>query len=118
MTMNRIAKLSVIAALSALSFGGVSYAASTAMNWPADIDRTVRDFKGDHFTVVDVDSLKESSQTRMMVTEATPQQLSSLHAAVEGNKPLAAKLKAQNVEMNNIAGAEQAADGSLTFYLR
>ncbi|WP_268906766.1 hypothetical protein [Ensifer adhaerens] len=33
--MNRIAKLSVIAALSALSFGGVSFAAGTAMNWPA-----------------------------------------------------------------------------------
>ncbi|WP_104665756.1 hypothetical protein [Ensifer adhaerens] len=116
--MNRIAKLSVIAALSALSFGGVSHAASAAMNWPAEIDHTVRDFKGDHFTVVDVDTLKESSQTRMWIDEATPQQLSSLHAAVNANKPLAAKLKAQNVEMNNIAGAEQAADGSLTFYLR
>lgn len=116
--MNRIAKLSVIAALSALSFGGVSYAASSAMNWPAEIDRTVRDFKGDHFTVVNLDTLKETNQTRIWIDEATPQQISSLHAAVNANKPLAAKLKAQNVEMNNIAGAEQAADGSLTLYLR
>ncbi len=116
--MNRIAKLSVIAALSALSFGGVSYAASAAMNWPAEIDHTVRDFKGDHFTVVDVDTLKESNQTRLWIDEATPQQLSSLHSAVIANKPLAAKLKAQNIEMNNIAGAEQAADGSLTLYVR
>lgn len=116
--MNRIAKLSVIAALSALSFGGVSQAAGSAMNWPAQIDQTVRDFKGTNFTIVNVDTLKETSQTRIWIDEATPQQLSSLHAAVTANKPLAAKLKADKVEMNNIAGAEQAADGSLTFYLR
>lgn len=116
--MNRIAKLSVIAALSALTFGGVSHAAGTEMNWPAQIDRTVRDFKGDNFNVVNVDTLKETSQTRTWINEATPQQLSALHAAVGANKPLAAKLRSENVEMNNIAGAEQAADGSLTFYLR
>lgn len=116
--MNRIAKLSVIAALSALSFGGISYAAGAAMNWPAHIDQTVRHFKGNHFNIVDVDTLKETSQTRTWINEATPKQISALHAAVHANKPLAAKLKGQNVEMNNIAGAEQAADGSLTFYLR
>ncbi|MGF6172112.1 hypothetical protein [Ensifer sp. 4252] len=43
--MNRIAKLSVIAALSALTFGGVSHAAGTEMNWPTQIDRTVRDLR-------------------------------------------------------------------------
>ncbi|MGO4621668.1 hypothetical protein AB4Z34_30035 [Ensifer sp. 2YAB10] len=116
--MNRIAKLSVIAALSALSFGGVSFAAGTAMNWPAHIDQTVRQFKGNHFNIVDVDTLKESSETRTWLKEATPKQVSALHAAVHANKPLAAKLKGQNVEISNIAGAEQAADGSLTFYLR
>ncbi|MEI2301543.1 hypothetical protein [Ensifer sp. MJa1] len=116
--MNRIAKLSVIAALSALSFGGVSHAASPEMSWPAHIDQTVRNFKGNNFTIVNLDTLKETSQTRTSIDEATPQQISALHAAVTANKPLAAALKAQNVEMNNIAGAEQAADGGLTFYLR
>ncbi|WVT74425.1 hypothetical protein QM996_04765 [Sinorhizobium chiapasense] len=116
--MNRIAKLSVIAALSALPFGGISYAAGAAMNWPAHIDQTVRHFKGNHFTVVDVDTLKATSQTRTWINEATPKQVSALHAAIRANKPLATKLKGQNVEMNNIAGAERAADGSLTFYVR
>lgn len=38
--------------------------------------------------------------------------------AVKANKSLAKKLKAQNVEMDNIGGAEQATDGGLTIYVR
>lgn len=54
----------------------------------------------------------------MWVDNATPEQRAALHEAVEANKSLAEKLKAQNVEMDNIGGAEQAADGGLTIYVR
>jgi hypothetical protein len=118
MTMNRIAKMTVIATLSTLAFGGISQAASVEMNWPKQIDQTVRNFKGDDFRVADVDTLSRMSEVRSRITDETPQQLAALQAAVEGNKPLAAKLEAQNVEMNNIAGAAQAADGGLTIYVR
>ncbi|NRP20362.1 hypothetical protein LPJGGPFB_03621 [Ensifer adhaerens] len=116
--MNRIAKLSLIAALSAMTFGGISYAASTTMNWPAEIEQTVHSFKGDNFTVVNIDTLDKLSETRTWIDQATPAQLAALHKAVDGNKDLVAKLKTQNVELNNIVGAEQAADGSLTLYLK
>ncbi len=116
--MNRLATFSVIAALSTLSFGGITYATYAKMNWPSHIDQSVRDFKGDNVTIVDLGTLKRESQTRIWIDEATAQQRAALLAAVEANKPLAAKLKAQKVEMNNIAGAEEAADGGLTIYIR
>ncbi|MCA1366319.1 hypothetical protein I6F15_02740 [Bradyrhizobium sp. BRP14] len=115
--MNRITKISVIAALSALTFGGISHAASVEMNWPRQIDQTVRTFKGD-FRVVDVDTLSRMSEVRSRINDETPQQVAALQSAIEANKPLAAKLETRNVEMNNIAGAAQAADGSLTIYVR
>jgi len=116
--MNRIAKVTVIATLFALTFGGVSYAASAEMNWPAQIDQTVRTFKGDNFKVIDVDTLSRASEVRSRISEEGPQQIAALQSAVEADKPLAAKLKAQKVEMDNIAGASQAADGGLTIYVR
>ncbi|ASY55909.1 hypothetical protein [Sinorhizobium sp. CCBAU 05631] len=116
--MNRFATFSVIAALSTLSFGGITYATDAKMNWPSHIDQSVRAFKGDNVRIVDVDTLKEENQTRMWIDEASAEQRAALLAAVEANKPLATKLKAQNVEMNNIAGAEEAADGGLTIYVR
>ncbi|WEX78551.1 hypothetical protein PYH37_003449 [Sinorhizobium numidicum] len=117
--MNRFTQISVIAALSALTFGGISHAATgVEMNWPSQIDQTVRTFKGNNLRIVNVDTLNQMSETRTRIDEATPQQLAALQTAVEANKPLAAKLRAENVEMNNIAGAAQAADGGLTIYLR
>ncbi|MDK1489124.1 hypothetical protein QN219_03470 [Sinorhizobium sp. 7-81] len=116
--MNRFAKISVIATLSALSFGGISHAAGVEMNWPSEIDQTVRNFKGDNFSIVDVDTLNRMNAIRARIDAETPQQLQALHAAVSANRALAAKLKARDVEMNNIAGAAQATDGSLTLYVR
>ncbi|MNL89734.1 hypothetical protein D3C87_2202430 [compost metagenome] len=54
----------------------------------------------------------------MWVEHATPEQRAALLEAVKANKSLAEKLKAQNVEMDNIGGAEQATDGGLTIYVR
>ncbi|MCO6426289.1 hypothetical protein HR059_31385 (plasmid) [Sinorhizobium meliloti WSM1022] len=116
--MNRIATFSMIASLSALSFAGIANGQGAEMNWPKEIEQTVRSYSGDKINVVDVSTLSEQDQTRMWVDKATPEQRAALHEAVEANKSLAEKLKAQNVEMNNIGGAEQAADGGLTIYVR
>lgn len=116
--MNRIAKISALAAFCALSFGGISQAANGAMNWPTEIDSSVRSFKGGNFDVVNIASLNKMSETHTWIDQATPDQVAALQSAVDANRPLAEKLKAENVEINNIIGAEQAADGSLTFYIR
>ncbi|MCA1403206.1 hypothetical protein I6F26_01155 [Ensifer sp. IC3342] len=101
-----------------MSFGGIFYAAGVEMNWPNQIDRTVRNFKGDNFGIVDVDTLSRMNEIRARIDTETPQQLAALHAAVDAKGALAAKLRARDIEMNNIAGASQAADGSLTLYVR
>ncbi len=88
--MNRIAKLSFIAALSALALGGDYHTAGAQPAWPAEIEQTVRDFNG-NFNVVDISTLSEQSETRMWIKAATPEQLSGLHAAIEANKALADK---------------------------
>jgi hypothetical protein len=116
--MNRIATLSAIIALSVLSISEIAYAQGAEMNWPANIDKTVTDFKGDKVSVVQVSTLAEANQTRMWVEKATPEQRKALLTAIEGNKALADQLKSQNIEMENIAGAEQAADGALIVYVR
>lgn len=116
--MNRIAKLSVIAAFSSLAFAAIPHAQDAKMEWPAEIEQTVRDFKGDNFTIVNLDTLSKQDQTRMWIEHASAEQRSALQTAVNGNAELAAKLKAKNVEMGNIAAAQQGADGSLTFYMR
>ncbi|OCP16467.1 MULTISPECIES: hypothetical protein [unclassified Ensifer] len=116
--MNRISKLSIIAAFSSLTFVGIPSAQDAKMNWPAEIEQTVRDFKGENVTIVNVDTLSEQNQTRMWIDHGTAEQRAALQAAVNANSELAAKLKGQNVEMDNIAGAEQSADGSLTIYMR
>ncbi|QFI65728.1 hypothetical protein [Sinorhizobium alkalisoli] len=88
------------------------------MNWPKQIEQTVRGFKGNNLRIVNVDTLSRQDQTRSWIDEATPQQRVALQSAVEANRPLVAELKAHDVELNNIAAAEQAADGGLTIYLR
>ncbi|WP_112995989.1 hypothetical protein [Rhizobiales bacterium] len=116
--MNRIATFSMLACLSALSFTGIVYGQGAAMDWPKEIEQTVRSYSGDKINVVDVSTLAEQNQTRMWVEHATPEQRAALLEAVKANKSLAEKLKAQNVEMDNIGGAEQATDGGLTIYVR
>lgn len=116
--MKRIATFSMIACLSALSFTATVHGQSAAMEWPKEIEQTVRSYNGDKISIVDVSTLAEQNQTRMWVEHATPEQRAALLEAVKENKALAEKLKAQNVEMDNIGGAEQATDGGLTIYVR
>ncbi|KQX51280.1 MULTISPECIES: hypothetical protein [unclassified Ensifer] len=116
--MNRIATFSMLASLSALSFVGIAHGQGAEMNWPKEIEQTVRSYSGDKINVVDVSTLSEQDKTRMWVEHATPEQRAALLEAVKANKPLAEKLEAQKVEMDNIGGAEQAADGGLTIYVR
>ncbi len=116
--MNRIAKLSAIVALTALPFAGVSQAASVTENWPKEIDRTVANYKMDNFNVVDVHTLNKLNETHSWIDDQHPEEQASFRKALESNPKLSKELRARNVELNNVVGAEEAADGSLTFYIR
>jgi len=116
--MNRIAKLSAIVALTALPFAGVSQAAGMTENWPKQIDSTVANYKNGNFYIVDVHTLNKLNETHSWIDDQKPDEQASFRQALEANPTLTKELQARNVELGNIVGAEQAADGSLTFYIR
>lgn len=115
--MNRIAKLSAIVALTVLPLAGASQAAGVSENWPQQIDRTVSNYKG-NFDVIDINSLNKKHETRTWIDNQSPAEQAAFQKALESNPALSKELKARNIELSNVIGAEQAADGSLTFFTR
>ena len=119
--MNRIAKMPVIILLSVLPLAGVASAATMSMESPSSLDTTVKALGPSQFNVVTLDSLDTGD-----VAKTAFQENASAHAAdaamlrqsIESNRSLTRALEAQNVNVDDIAGALKAADGTVTFYLR
>ena len=120
--MNRFATVLSASALSAIAFGAESYAAmpSAAGMSGSRIESTIQTMSSKDFNVVRLDSLKthDTARERFASVSPTSQEARQVQAAVIANRPLAQKLEGQRVELTNIVGAEQAADGGVTFYLR
>lgn len=120
--MNRFASILSATALSAVAFGAESYAAMPAAGGMADskIESTIQTMSPKNFNVVRMDSLKthDAANARFGSLAPTSQEARLVQASVIANRPLAQKLEAQHVELTNIVGAEQAADGGVTFYVR
>jgi hypothetical protein len=112
--MNRIAKLSAIVTLTAFPLAGVSHAAGMQENWPQQIDRTVASYKGSNFNIVRTDTVDSGNWTG----NPTAAEQASFRKALESNRTLAKELKARNVALADVIGATEAADGSMTFYVR
>jgi hypothetical protein len=83
------------------------------------IDWKIRHMKGGRF---DIETLADdnSSDSDLLSDRASaePGYISHLHRAIESNPRLENRLTAQNIEIKNIVGAEPAADGTITFYVR
>lgn len=120
--MNRFATILSASALSAVAFGAESYAAMPAAGAMPDskIESTIQTMSPKGFTVVRMDSLKthDAANERFGKLAPTSQEARLVQASVIANRPLARTLEAQHVELTNIVGAEQAADGGVTFYIR
>lgn len=120
--MNRFATILSASALSAIAFGAESFAAmpTEAGNSDKKIEHTIKTMAPAGFDVVRLDALKthDAAHERFAAVSATSQEALIVQASVIANRPLAQKLQAQKVELTNIVGAEQAADGGVTFYVR
>lgn len=120
--MNRFATALSASALSAIAFGAESYAAmpSAAGMSGSRIESTIQTMSSKAFNVVRLDSLKthDTAHERFAAVSPTSQEARHIQAAVIANRSLAQKLEGQKVELTNIVGAEQAADGGVTFYVR
>ncbi|MCQ2004649.1 hypothetical protein [Rhizobium sp. NRK18] len=119
--MNRIAKMPVIILLSALPLAGVASAATMSMESPSSLDATVRTLGPSQFNVVTLGSLDTGDAAKTAFQDnasAHAGEVAMLHRSVEANRSLDRALKSQNVNIDDIAGAQKAADGTVTFYLR
>jgi hypothetical protein len=69
---------------------------------------------------VRIDSLQtgDPALLKFGTLEPTSQEARLIQASVIANSGLAKKLQTEKVELTNIVGAEQAADGGITFYVR
>jgi hypothetical protein len=120
--MNRFATILGATALSAVAFGAESYAAMPATGGMPDskIESTIRTLSPKGFNVVRMDSLKthDAANERFGALSPTSKEARLVQASVIANRPLAQTLEARHIELTNIVGAEQAADGGVTFYVR
>lgn len=120
--MNRFATILSATALSAVAFGAESYAAmpSAAAMPDSKIESTIQTMSPTDFNVVRIDSLKthDAAHERFGAVSPSSQEARLVQAAVIANRSLAQKLEGQKIELTNIVGAEQAADGGVTFYVR
>ncbi|MDH4442501.1 MAG: hypothetical protein QE284_19210 [Rhizobium sp.] len=120
--MNRFATILSASALSAIAFGADSFAAMPAASTGTEqqIETSITKLAPSSYTVVRLDSLKTHDTAKEQFGNVMPtsQEARLVQASVIANPALSRKLQADHVELNNIVGAEQAANGSVTFYVR
>jgi hypothetical protein len=120
-TMNRFASLFSASALSAIAFGADSYAAMPEMGTASEqkLETTISRLSPSAYNVVMIDALRDDhSQPPFANVTPHSHEARLVQASVIANPALSRKLQSENVELDNIVGAETAADGSVTFYLR
>jgi hypothetical protein len=119
--MNPVAKIAIAAAFSSLAFAGVSRAESLGMNTAQGIEQTLRTFQGNDFDiqpVYDWHNLDDESTGPRSVLQRSQSAVHAIQASIDANRSLAHRLNSDGVNIRNVVNAEQAADGSITFYVR
>ncbi|MCM2473899.1 hypothetical protein HGO38_10490 [Rhizobium sp. CG5] len=121
--MNPFAKIASATLMSAIAFGSYSYAsdAKTMLITPQQIDAIVKNDKAPRFDVATLDSLDRHDPVYTRYNDRDPaksEESLELQASIKANTVLLNDLRAQQVEVDNIVAAAQAADGSLTIYVR
>lgn len=119
--MNRVVTITLAAALSSLAFAGVSRAESLGMNSAQGIEQTLRTFQGNDFNVEQVynwRNLDDETTGPRSAPQRSGEAVRGIQASIDANRSLAHRLNNEGVDIRNIVNAEQAADGSMTFYVR
>ncbi|MBB3389776.1 hypothetical protein FHT82_002516 [Rhizobium sp. BK275] len=118
--MNRVAKIAIAAAFSSLAFAGVSRAESLGMNTAQGIEQTLRTFQGDFDIqpVYDWHNLDDETTGPRSAPQRSESAIHAIQASIDANRSLAHKLNNDGIAIRNVVNAEQAADGSITFYVR
>ncbi|UVD58068.1 hypothetical protein NE852_07650 [Rhizobium sp. Pop5] len=119
--MNRVITITLAATLSSLAFAGIGRAESLGMNTAQGIEQTLRTFQSNDFNIEQVHNwrnLDDETTGPRSAPERSGEAIRGIQASIDANKSLAHRLNNEGVDVRNIVNAEQAADGSMTFYVR
>ncbi|CAN7286586.1 hypothetical protein LJR245_001371 [Rhizobium leguminosarum] len=119
--MHRVLTIALAAALSSIAFAGVSRAESLGMNTAQGIEQTLRTFQGNNFNVQEVynwHNFDDETSGPHSAPQRSGQAIRGIQASIDANRSLANRLNNEGVNIRNVVNAEQAADGSVTFYVR
>ena len=114
--MNRVAKIAIVSALSSLALAGVSRAESLGMNTTGGIDQTLRNFHGNDFNVQQNYTMEDLRAGPSSAPSRSARDVHQIQASIGANRVLSHELASQGVNVHDVINAEQAADGSITFY--
>ncbi|TWF58855.1 hypothetical protein FHW37_101659 [Neorhizobium alkalisoli] len=118
--MNRVSKLAAAAFLASMSFAGASYAAdSVAMNWAPELEQTLATFnKPFNVEYTDDYNTADGDDSNPNAVALPAPEVQKLQAAIQSNKALSRRLVRKGVILDDVVNAQQAGDGSVTFWLR
>lgn len=82
-------------------------------------DAIIRHWRGAAFDVQPVGQIDDDETRAALQDRRTtePREVAALQSAIHGNHRLVKRLRADNVEISNIVGADAAMNGSLTLYV-
>jgi hypothetical protein len=78
-------------------------------------------WSGEHYSLRRIDDLPISSDERIRLNNwmsAYPDRIEAMQATIMENGGFAAALRAEGVQINNVAGIQQALNGNLVIFLR
>ncbi len=91
------------------------------LNTPQGIEQTLRGFQGNDFNVQEVYNWRnfdDETSGPHSAPQRSGEAIHGIQASIDANRSLAHRLDNEGVNIRNVVNAEQAADGSITFYVR
>ncbi len=118
--MKRAISFAVLAVVSSLAFSTASRADSLAMNDGPVIEKTLKTFDKpfDVKYLNDYQNQKTQPDAADATIPRTEEGVQNIRASISANKSLAGKLEAKGIDIDNVVNAQQAADGSMTFFIK
>ncbi|MBP1850683.1 hypothetical protein [Rhizobium halophytocola] len=119
--MNNFSKFASATFISALAFGGESYAASMpSVVTPSQTAQQLKTTANPRVNVIRASSLSDAEDPNNFIADISPSspQAREVQQAVRQNASLHRQLEAEHVEIQNITYAREAADGSFMIVVR
>jgi hypothetical protein len=119
--MKHTLRITTAVVIASLAFASAARADSWDMESSHSIERTLRHFQGKRFDIRYIHNWKHFSDRTtgpISVPQRSPSAVKHIQASIASNRTLVRALRARGVDFRTIVNADQAADGSMTFYIR